>query len=72
MASIQGGISAFETFSEPGHLYALTGRLHCIRVGATGRLHYIHANATGRLHYIHVGATGHLCAQQTTGHLSGR
>ena len=71
MASIQGGISASETFSEPGRLYASTGRLHCIYAGVTGRLHYVRVNATGRLHYIHVGATGRLCAWQTTGRLSG-
>ena len=71
MASIQGGISASKTFSEPGRLYALTGHLHCIRAGATGRLHYIRVNATGHLHYIHAGATGCLCAWQTTSRLSG-
>ena len=60
MALIQGEISAFETFSEPGRLYS-----------STGRLHYIRADATGRLHYIHAGATGRLRAQQTTSHLSG-
>ena len=71
MASIQGEISAFETFSEPGRLYASTGRLQYIHAGATGRLHYSRVDATGRLHYIHAGATGRLRAQQTTGRLSG-